>query len=264
MRFTPFQPGLTLCGGSGFSWAVATLLILVPAALAVIVLSVAGAHWVDGKRRRSPRPTCFGLAIWSAFRLYARLWHRTRHVGRSAVEPRPKGPIIIVSNHTGAADPPLIQAGCTFEIRWMMMREMNKGFVDWFTRYGRIILVERDGRDLASTREALRHLRAGGVLGIFPEGGIERPPGQLRRFQEGVGFLVQRTGAAVIPVWVSGTPKVDIAFESLWKPGRARVEFGEPMRFGPAQDPQAITCAIRDRIAAMSGWPISDDPTPAP
>lgn len=239
-------------------------LLLLPAAVFAIILSVAAAQWADGKRRRSPRPTWLGYAIWTAIRIHALLLHRTAHIGREAVDPRPAGPLIIVSNHTGAADPLLIQAACTFEIRWMMMREMNRGFVDWFTRYARIILVERDGRDMASTREALRHLRGGGVLGIFPEGGIERPPGQLRRFQEGVGFLVQRTGAAVIPVWISGTPKVDEAIESLWRRGRARVEFDGVMRFERSDVPDAITRAIRDRIAAMSGWPVSDEPTPSP
>ncbi len=238
-------------------------LLLVPPALLVIVFSVAAAQWADGKRRRSPRPTWLGYLLWTAIRLHARLVHRTKYVGRDAVDPRPPGPLIIVSNHTGAADPLLIQAACTFEIRWMMMREMNRGLVDWFTRYGRIILVERDGRDMATTREALRHLRGGGVLGIFPEGGIERPAGQLRRFQEGVGFLVQRTGATVIPVWISGTPHVDRAVESLWRRGRARVEFGQAMRFDPAAAPDAVTRAVRDRIAATSGWPVSDDPTPS-
>ncbi len=242
----------------------ATLLLLLPAAVLVIALAVSAAQWADGKRRRSPRPTWLGYFIWLSIRLHARLLHRTTHVGRRIVASRPEGPLIIVSNHTGAADPLLIQAACTFEIRWMMMREMNRGFVDWFTRYGRIILVERDGRDMASTREALRHLRAGGALGIFPEGGIERPPGKLRRFQAGVGFLVQRTGAVVIPVWISGTPEVGRAIESLWRRGRARVEFAEPMRFDRSTGPEAITRAIRDRIAEMSGWPVSDEPTPPP
>lgn len=146
-------------------------LLLLPAAVFAIILSVAAAQWADGKRRRSPRPTWLGYLIWTAIRTHALLLHRTSHIGRETVDPRPAGPLIIVSNHTGAADPLLIQAACTFEIRWMMMREMNRGVVDWFTRYGRIILVERDGRDMASTREALRHLRGGGVLGIFPDGG---------------------------------------------------------------------------------------------
>jgi 1-acyl-sn-glycerol-3-phosphate acyltransferase len=80
----------------------------------------------------------------------------------------------------------------------------------------------------------------------------------LRKFQSGVGFLVARSKATVIPVWISGTPRVDVAMQSLWKRGRARIEFGEPMRFDDVQDSKAIAPAIRDRIAAMSGWPSSE------
>ncbi len=226
-------------------------------ALLFIALSVGAAHRLDTLRRAGPRPTWSGLLVWIVFRLFARVVHRTRYDGAESL-PAADRPLLIVSNHTGAADPILIQAGCPFEVRWMMMREMNRGAVDWFTRYGRIILVERDGRDLASTREALRHLRGGGVIGIFPEGGIERPPETLRRFHSGVGFLVARTGASVVPVWISGTPKVDAAMASLYTRGRARVEFGPVMRFDGVTDAAEITRQIRDRIASMSGWPTSE------
>lgn len=227
------------------------------AGLIVIVLSVGAAQRVHGWLQRCPRPTWSGVMIWFLFRVYARLVQRTRHVGKERLNAVQR-PIIVVANHTGAADPMLIQAACPFEVRWMMMREMNRGFVDWFTRYGRIILVERNGKDFASTREALRHLKEGGVIGIFPEGGIERPPEMIRRFHSGVGFLVARTHATVIPVWISGTPKVGVAMESLWKRGRARVEFGQAMRFEGVKDATEITRQIRDRIVSMSGWPACD------
>lgn len=140
----------------------------------------------------------------------------------------------------------------------MMMREMNQGITRWFTEYGRIILVERNGRDLASTREALRHLRRGGAIGIFAEGGIERPPGILRKFQSGVGFLVARSGATVVPAWISGTPKVKVAFQAVVQRSRAQIQFGPAMRFDDVRDAGEITRAIRDCIVQMSGWPCSD------
>lgn len=241
--------------------------LVVPLVLLTVALSVGAAQQLDALRRRCPRPTWSGVLVWIAFRLFARLVHRARYVGGEALEAAGR-PLLLVSNHTGAADPILLQAGCPFEVRWMMMREMNRGAVDWFTRYGRIILVERDGKDLASTREALRHLRGGGVIGIFPEGGIERPPEMLRRFHSGVGFLVARSGAAVAPVWISGTPKVDNAMASLYTRGRARVQFGPIMRFDDINDADEITRRIRDCIASMSGWPtsdaIADDPMQTP
>src|SRR5438128_727908 len=64
-------------------------------------------------------------------------------------------------------------------------------------------------------REAIGHLRAGGVVGIFPEGGIERPPRQVRPFLAGVGLFIKKTKARVLPVVIQGTPVVDPAWASL-------------------------------------------------
>jgi len=232
--------------------------ISILAFLLVIMLSVAAAQAISAWRQRCARPTWSGVFFWYLFRVYARLVHRTRYHGLDSIPTRDGGPIIIVANHTGGADPFLIQAACPFEVRWMMLREMNEGITRWFTEYGRIILVERNGRDFASTREALRHLHAGGVIGIFAEGGIERPPEMLRKFQSGVGFLVRRSGATVIPVWISGTPKVNVAFHAVVRRSHARVQFSQPMRFDKSMDAEAITLAIRDRIATMSGWPATE------
>ena len=64
-------------------------------------------------------------------------------------------------------------------------------------------------------REAIKHVRGGGVLGIFPEGGLERPARTILPFQAGVGLIIRRTEAPVLPVVVSGTPIADQAWTSL-------------------------------------------------
>jgi len=232
--------------------------IVILAFLIVIMFGVAAAQRIDAWKRRCPRPTWSGVFFWYLFRVYARVVHRVEYSGAERLPTLAGGPIIVVANHTGGADPFLIQAACSFEVRWMMMREMNRGIAAWFTRYGGIILVERNGRDLSSTRMALRHLRGGGAVGIFAEGGIERPPEVLRKFHSGVGFLVARSGATVVPVWISGTPKVTVAFHAVVRRSHARVQFGPPMRFDESMDTEAITLAIRDCIIQMSGWPCSD------
>lgn len=241
-----------------FSAQVFAYAVPIIAFLLVIMLSVGAAQAINRWLQRCARPTWSGVFFWYLFRVYARLVHRTRYRGLERVPSLNHGPIIIVANHTGGADPFLIQAACPFEVRWMMLREINEGITKWFTEYGRIILVERNGRDFSSTREALRHLHAGGAIGIFAEGGIERPAEVLRKFQSGVGFLVRRSGAIVVPVWISGTPRVNVAFQAVVRRSHARVQFSQPMRFDKESDAEAITRAIRDRIAEMSGWPATE------
>jgi len=57
----------------------------------------------------------------------------------------------------------------------MMMRNMMvrplAGLWDWLA----IIPVEKEGRDFAALRTAIRHLDGGHVVGIFAEGGLECP-----------------------------------------------------------------------------------------
>ena len=122
--------------------------------------------------------------------------------------PLPKtGPAILVSNHTSSIDPLVIQATCGRVIRWMMAKEYFdlKPMNYVFDTIG-VILVQRSGKDLASTRAAMRALDSGSLLGVFPEGRIETER-QLLPFQSGIGLLALKTGAPVYPVFLDGTQR---------------------------------------------------------
>lgn len=199
--------------------------------------------------------------IWHAARLYSVLVHRVRVVGREhAPGNRNAGPLILVANHTAGVDPVLIQAALPFEIRWLMAQDMRHPWGEWLWDLTRIIFVSRDAPSPAGTREAIQHLRDGGVLGVFPEGGIERPRGVVRPFLPGIGFLIRRTGAPVLPVVVEGTPDADAAWGSLYKPSRATVTFMRPIDYRDSGlDTAGITEDLRRRFIAWVEGP-SEEP----
>lgn len=207
----------------------------------------------------SPRQEPLVGLIYRGMQAYVRLLHRVRYEGLSEV-PRGvgAGPLVVVCNHTAGIDPLLVQAACEFEVRWMMANDMRLPRFEPFWQFARIIGVDRQGRDTTSAREAIRHLKAGGVVGVFPEGGIERPPETLRPFYSGVGLIVSRSKAPVLPVWIRGTPQVDRAWESLWTPSRARVTFGPIMRPEANEGPEEITRSVRAWFKQVSGWPDAD------
>jgi 1-acyl-sn-glycerol-3-phosphate acyltransferase len=164
-----------------------------------------------------------------AMQVYARVVHRLRVEGLEHV-PRDRSPegrgacgLIVACNHTSGVDPVLVQAVLSFEARWVMALDMRAASLEWFWEFARIIFVDRERGDAAGLRECVRHLRAGLTLGLFPEGGIERPPRQLLAFQPGVGLMAQRGRAAVLPVLIEGTPQVDPAWAALTRRSRARV-----------------------------------------
>ena len=176
------------------------------------------------------------------------LMHRGRATGVEHVPARGAGPLIVVSNHTAGLDPMLIQAFCPFEITWMMGRDMMMPRFDVIWELLDVIAVDRGGtgkagRDTAALRRAVKLLKAGGVVGIFPEGHI--PERGLGEFSAGVGMIAAMSGAPVLVVRVSGTPKTDRAWKSLITPSQSRVEFLGLERFEKSEKSEAITARLR-------------------
>lgn len=238
------------------------LSILILCLIAWVLLMAIWWGWVVPKLRRGPTGRAgVGLA-WRLSKWLVRWRHHARVDGVEHLHTLQNGPLIIVANHTGAIDPLLIQATTDRTIRWMMARDLMHP--DW-TRFWsdiEVIPVDRSGMDAASLRTALRTLRDGGCIGVFPEGRITRPPGTIRPFMEGVGLLAGRSGANVLPCWISGTPDVDGLMASLLGASCSRVRMLEPARYDKSDTPDKIAADLRSRIAQASGWPVVDDMMP--
>ncbi|MBY0262966.1 MAG: 1-acyl-sn-glycerol-3-phosphate acyltransferase [Phycisphaerales bacterium] len=231
------------------------LIIFIPLWLAFAAVCAA-AHRLDV---RSDVVT--GLAMLAG-RAHAHLFQRVRFEGLDLIPrgPRPF-PLIVVANHTAGVDPIIVQAACPFHVRWMMMRQMMVPALDRLWDFLEIIAVGPG--ESQSARTALRHLKDGGVLGIFPEGTIERPPGRLLPFQPGTGLLVQRSGAGVLLMAITGTPANASAFASILTPGRARVRVVGLIDYSTSGlDAAGIAKDLQDRLAHALGWTVGP-PSPA-
>lgn len=232
----------------------------------VVILVVAGlwllVAWVASRVMDNPRnDAVYGLGLAFA-RLYVRLFHGLRVRGKVPTRAEGRG-LVVVVNHTAGVDPVLVQAACPFEIRWMMGRDMMIQSLDWWWEWLEIIPVERGepgkpGNDAGAAKEAIRHLRAGGTVGVFPEGGIERPPRTLKPFAPGIGLLVRMTKARVLPVIIEGTPVTDSAWGSLTIPSRSRITL-LPVYDPPAGKKSAdeITADIQGLFVRATGWPVT-------
>lgn len=253
----------------------AVFVLLCAMALAWVLVLVGIAVLNRYPLRRVPREghrTALGAAglIW-LIRTYSRFWHRLEAHGMDSIPDlglvsdetgRPVSsdrPAIVIANHTAGIDPLLIQASIGFEPRWMMAADMRARILEPLWLYARIIFVDRTKRDSASLREALRHLKAGGVLGVFIEGHIAKPPRHLLPFKEGAGLLIRKSGALVIPVVVDGTPEADSAWGSIFQRSHSKVRFLEPVDYTRGEladlDPAEITADLRGRFQRATGWP---------
>lgn len=220
--------------------------------------------WAMVSRRLvvNPRGDVETGVFWHLCRWYARVWHGLRVEGLDRVpQEQFPGPLVVVCNHTAGVDPLLVQSVAPFEIRWMMGKDMMTPSLGGFWRWSGVIEVDRLGTDRRSAREALAHLKAGGVLGVFPEGRLERPARHVLPFLPGVGLIVARSGARVLACVVDGTPEVGPAWASLFKPSRSRVRVMAPIDYA-GMDAGAIVEDLRRRYVEWTGWPREDRPAP--
>ncbi|MBX3386706.1 MAG: 1-acyl-sn-glycerol-3-phosphate acyltransferase [Phycisphaeraceae bacterium] len=215
--------------------------------------------------RNNPRLEPVAGAFMFMLRLYARLVHRLRIEGREHIpRSRTPGPLIVVANHTAGIDPILVQVACPFEVKWLMARDMmiQGAAGPWAAaeelwEFTGVIPVNRDDSrgDATAARAALAHLKAGGIVGVFPEGAIARPRATILPFNPGVGLLARRSGAPVLQVVIDGTPDRPTAWGSLARPSRSRLRFLPPKTFTAAEAPEAVAKALEDRLVDATGWP---------
>jgi 1-acyl-sn-glycerol-3-phosphate acyltransferase len=230
--------------------------------LAWAMLAIAARWILDNPRRVPGQPInedviAAGLA-YRAMQVLCATLHRLRVEGRERLNlGRFPGPLIVVANHTAGVDPLLIQSVCPFEVRWMMARDMMSPGLQGLWDMGQMIPVDRQGRDTTSVRIALRHLANGGVIGVFPEGGIERPARTLKPFLAGVGLIIAKSHAPVLPIIIEGTPEDVSAAASLLRPSKSRVRILETIRYRRDMSAHDITRDLEERFARETGWTTS-------
>jgi 1-acyl-sn-glycerol-3-phosphate acyltransferase len=146
------------------------------------------------------------------------------------------GPLLLVSNHVSVLDPPFVGGAAPRDLYFLAKEELFDIPV-----LGRLIRglnarpVKRDGSDSRALKMSLRLLAEGRALLIFPEGtrGVE---GRLREGRPGAGMLALRSGAPVVPVYVSGTGRALPAGRAIPRPTKVRVTFGPPLHFKSRDD----------------------------
>ncbi|MEM7261910.1 MAG: lysophospholipid acyltransferase family protein [Planctomycetota bacterium] len=204
---------------------------------------------------RGPEDT-FAMA---AVRLLNRVVCRTLHDvtamdrdGQRIAQSLPiDGPCIVVANHRSGADPSLIGATTSRFVCFLMAREYYETpGMQWLFRIVGSIPVNRDGNDLSATRRALEILRKGGVVGIFPQGGI-REDDDLDVGKAGVAVLASRAKAPVVPVYIVGSPVDESVIGALFfNRSKTRIRCGEPLHFPECdgKPSRADVDAFTDRV----------------
>ena len=138
--------------------------------------------------------------------IYCKIVYRVKIVGTQNV---PKeGALLFCGNHRTYLDPPLIVVTAGRHMRFMAKEELRKNPL--FAFLGVLfegIYVKRDEKDITALKEALKTLKNGGCIGIFPEGtrnGLEKNDGKIKN---GAAYMALKTNAKIVPVGIIGPAK---------------------------------------------------------
>lgn len=139
---------------------------------------------------------------WVLFHtVYPVTLHNTEHLSLS-------GPYILICNHLSGLDPICVAHAVNHEeISFLAKKELMQGrFAGWFLRSLHAIPVDRHNFDMAAMRACTQALRAGRVLGIFPEG-TRFKKGNMEELETGVALLALRSSVPVVPMYIHGKLK---------------------------------------------------------
>lgn len=139
------------------------------------------------------------------------------------------GPVLLAGNHTSALDGFLLQAASPRPVHCLAKRELFHGPLGWALRTTGQIAVDRGGADRAGLAAALEVLRAGGALGVFPEG-TRASGGTFTTLRAGLAWFAARSGAPVVPVVCMGVGVRGRTLGGLPRPRtRLQVVIGAPL-----------------------------------
>lgn len=160
----------------------------------------------------------------------------------------PTGPIIIIINHIAFLDPVMVLGSFPRLVIPMAKQETFKWFIlGWLTRIYGTIFVRRGELDLNAIKTTLKILKHDGVVFVAPEGTRSRSH-QMQEGKEGAAMLALRSGAAIVPIGVTGTHRVK-DFWSKLRRAPVRLTVGTPFYLRPSDNQRR---ANRTELAAMT------------
>lgn len=156
-----------------------------------------------------------------------------------------EGGVLLCANHISLLDPITIGIKLDRQVKYMAKAELFKvPVLGWIIKKVGAFPVKRGGVSKESIKTALKTLRGGNVMGIFPEGTRNSDAGVAKK---GAASFALRSGAAVVPAAIVGHYK-------LFR--RMTVIYGAPIDLssfdGAGSDSlEAVTDVIMGRIHEM-------------
>jgi 1-acyl-sn-glycerol-3-phosphate acyltransferase len=162
-------------------------------------------------------------------RLFAKLFYGFRIIHRERVIQT--GPVILATNHQSFLDPPLAGNAADRAIFFLAKKSlMDVPILGWLLPKLNVIPVNLEGGDRSALKALIRVLSAGDCALVFPEG-TRTPDGNLQPAEPGLGLIIAKTRAPVVPMRIFGAYDVWPIHGKLRLSGKITIVVGEPIYF---------------------------------
>ncbi len=189
-------------------------------------------------------------------RLLARIFFRFRILHRERLPEA--GGLILAANHQSYFDPPLVGICSRRAVHYLARKTLLQWpfFGPMFPDMN-VIPVDRDGNDMSALKSVIRKIKSGEGVVLFPEG-TRTSDGQLQAAQAGVGLVIAKTLAPVVPMRIFGSYEAFPRGSKGVKLHPICVVIGEPLIFtkedvgsGDRADYQRLSQRVMDAIATL-------------
>lgn len=159
---------------------------------------------------------------------FCTLYFKTRAYGVQHVPAR--GGVLLVANHQSFMDPVLATMALHREADFMARDSLFahpafRRLIEYLNAFP----VRRQTADLRAVKEALRRLKQGRLLVLFPEG-TRTADGRIQPFLPGFGAIARKARVPIVPTLIDGMQTAWPRDRRFPSPGSVLIEYGQPIR----------------------------------
>ncbi|HEY1462029.1 MAG TPA: lysophospholipid acyltransferase family protein [Terriglobales bacterium] len=164
-------------------------------------------------------------------------------------------PKVYAVNHASALDIPILYAFLPFQFRILFKSELLAyPIIGWhLKRSGQICINQQQpARSVGNIRTALKALKAGAPLVIFPEGG-RTPDGEIKAFLPGAFFFAIKAQVDIVPVALVGTYELLPMNTYHIKCRPLEMRFGDPIPTAglTLRDMEQVSAKVQKELEAL-------------
>lgn len=141
------------------------------------------------------------------------------------------GPAIMAMNHQSFIDPPLAGISCQREIFFLARKTLlNIPVLSYVLPRINVIPVDLSGGDMSALKALIRVLRKNEATLMFPEG-TRTSDGNLQPARSGIGFVIAKTLAPVVPMRIFGAYEALPRTSKKFRATPVTIVYGHPIHF---------------------------------